>query len=123
MNRDGKTNPFEGHFAAGLDGHGGAVALALLVAHDIDLAEAVGAHEAVVEVVCLPSDGGGDGVLVLESSVPALVLRAISDDFVDMAVGSDEGWESDGNNEGLHDWKKRARMREWDWSVDACCLF
>jgi hypothetical protein len=112
-----RTNPFEGHFASGLDGHGGAVALALLVAHDIDLAEAIGAHEAVVEVVGLPSDSGGDGRLVLESSIPALVLFAISDDFVDVAVGSDERWESDGSNEGLHDWKKR--VREWDWSVAA----
>lgn len=63
--------PLEGDFAAGLDRNVGAVALALLVAYDGRSAETVRGDEAVVEVVRLPADGGRDGVLVLERSIPA----------------------------------------------------
>jgi hypothetical protein len=63
--------PLEGDFAAGLDRNVGTVALALLVAYDGRSAETVRGDEAVVEVVRLPADGGRDGVLVLERSIPA----------------------------------------------------
>lgn len=95
--------PFESHFASGLHGHKGAVALALLVAHNVDLSKAVGAHEAVVKVIGLPPDGRGNGGLVLERSVPALVCHAVGDDFVDVPVGRNKSGKSDGCDEGLHD--------------------
>lgn len=87
--------PLEGYFAAGLDGHGGAVAFAEFVADDVDAGEAVGGYEAVVEVVGLPAYGCGDGGLVFERGVPALVCDAVGDDFVDVAVGCDEGGEEE----------------------------
>lgn len=63
--------PLESDFAAGLYRNVGAITLALLVAYDGRSAETVRGDEAVVEVVRLPADGGRDGVLVLERSIPA----------------------------------------------------
>jgi hypothetical protein len=70
------------------------------MAHDIDSAESVGGHEAVVEVIRLPAYSRGDGSLVLECSVPALVCHAIGDDFVNMTVCCHERREEE--NEGEH---------------------
>jgi len=95
--------PLEGDFAAGLDRNVGAVALALLVACDGRSAETVRGDEAVVEVVRLPADGGRDGVLVLERSIPALVFLAVCDDLVNMAVGSRKGRKKEEKGEHLGD--------------------
>lgn len=97
------TYPFERDLGSRLDWYAGAVALAELVAYDIDGAEAIGRHEAVVEVVGLPSDCWWDGSLVTKGSIPALIGDAISDDFVDVTMGSDERWQRNGGDVGLHD--------------------
>jgi hypothetical protein len=60
----------------------------------------------------LPSNGGGDGSLVFERSIPALVSYAVGDDFVDVTVGADEGGESDGCDKGLHNCEVGMRLGE-----------
>src|SRR5689334_1974977 len=100
---DGPCIPLEGHLGAGLDGHIFAIALALLVAYDVDLAEAIRRHEAIVEIVGLPSYGLGDGILVPEGGVPTLIFHAVGDDLVDVAVGSHEGqYSHQSSAEGKH---------------------
>lgn len=114
---DWPSVPLEGDLAAGLDGNVGTVALALLVANDGGSAKAVRGDEAVVKVVGLPSVrmsqcmfpvqfvqshlpyGGGNGGLVLESSVPALVFLAVGNDLVDVAVGCHKGREKEEERE------------------------
>lgn len=92
--------PLEGDFAAGLDGYVTAIALALLVADDGRGAEGVGGDEAVVEVVGLPANGLRNGALVFQRRVPTLVLFAIGNDLVDMAVSCHKRREK--NEEGEH---------------------
>jgi len=96
------TYPFERNLAPRLNRHESAIALSRLVAHDVRAAEAVGRYESVVQVIRLPADGCGNRILVLERCVPALVRDAVGDDFVDVAVGGDEGWKRDGGKVGLH---------------------
>jgi hypothetical protein len=98
---DGPGIPLESDLAAGLDGYVGTVALALLVADNGRGAKGIRRDEAVVEVVGLPANGGRNGVLVLESSVPALVFLAIGDDLVNVAVSCHKGRKKD--EEGEHD--------------------
>jgi hypothetical protein len=98
-----ETYPFECNLASRLHWHKRAIALCALVAHDIYASKPIRTHKAIVQVVCLPSHGRGDGSLVFQRGVPALVCYAVGDDFVDMAMGADERRKSDGEREGLHD--------------------
>lgn len=97
---DGPGIPLEGDLAAWLDGYVGTVALALLVADNGRGTKGIGRDEAVVEVVGLPANSGRNGVLVLESSVPALVFLAIGDDLVNVTVSCHKGRKK--NEEGEH---------------------
>jgi hypothetical protein len=85
------------------------------MAHDIHSSKPIRSDEAVVQVVCLPSNGGGDGSLVFKRGIPALVGYTVGDDFVDVAVGVDEGGESNGCDEGLHDCEDEMGLWWEDW--------
>lgn len=87
----GPSVPLHSDIAARLDSRVGAVALALLVADNGRSLEGIGGYEAVVEVVGLPANSCGNGVLVLEGSVPALVFLAVDDDLFNVTVGCHKG--------------------------------
>ena len=101
----GPCVPDEGCGVTGIDGHGETVALARLVANDGRSAEGIGGDKAVVKVIGLPAYGGGDGVLVLEGCIPALVLLAADEDTLDVAVGCHKGRNKE--EEGKHGEGKR----------------
>lgn len=54
-----------------------------------DIGRAIIVDEAVVEVLSRPAYGGGDGVVVGQRRVPALVRLGADGDGLDVAVGGD----------------------------------
>lgn len=94
--------PLQGDLSTGLGLDESTAVGGLLVAGNVGGTKGIGAHEAVVQVVGAPANGLGNGVLVAEGSVPALVRLAVSDDGFDVAVGGDEGGDDGGNEERAH---------------------
>lgn len=97
----GGTYPFESNLASWLDGYTCTIALAQLVAHDIHASKAIRRNEAVVQIIRLPSHSRGNRILVSQRSIPTLVFLAISNDFVDVTMGSYKRRKRN-SNERLH---------------------